>query len=104
MRSGLRAVAVVVGLGFAGFGCEAQRHMTGTYGRAYHAAFAAQPVNPKGTPPGAPTLLDSQEAAAVATSYRKSLAPADAQQEAPPVIILSPQDARNAVPAASVPK
>lgn len=59
-------------------GCADRQHLTKSHGRAYSEAFNRQTVNPNPPPRTGradPTLgLDSQEAAAVAKSYRRSLA------------------------------
>ena len=62
--------------GFGGSGC-ARTHLTATHGRAFHEAFAIQDANPnrKGSNPKSVNGLDSQEAAIIAGSYRKALAP-----------------------------
>ena len=56
-------------------GCADRVYLTKTHGRAYSDAFAQQKVYPAGAPASAKGTqgLDSQEAAAVAGTYRRSL-------------------------------
>jgi hypothetical protein len=71
--SALLALTVFGGL----TGCADRTYLTKSHGRAYNDAFARQAVPPEPRKPGKedPTQgLDSQEAAAVAGSYRRSLA------------------------------
>lgn len=82
-------------LGMLTGGCADRTYLTPTYGRAYSEAFRRQAVN-RVPPPGASTGngagagrsdatqgLDSQEAAAVARSYRRSLAGQEGASENP---------------------
>jgi len=55
-------------------GCS-RAHLTDSHGRAYHEAFAAQDANPNRKGNKSVHGLDSQEAAIIAGSYRKALAP-----------------------------
>jgi hypothetical protein len=61
-------------------GCADRLHMTPGHGRAVHAAFGNQQVNPEAGKKSRPTAgLDAQEAAAVTSNYRKSLMAKDSQ-------------------------
>jgi hypothetical protein len=100
----LLGLALVVG-----FGCARQTYLTPTHGRAYAEAFGHQTVNPNPIPTdGRDTQgLDSQEATAVARSYRRSLGANDSGEAgAAPMVIMSPgagQPAAPYTPAPSVP-
>ena len=53
-------------------------YLTPSHGRSYREAFAVQTVNPdRQTEPRAVHGLDSQEAAIISASYRKTLSPKD---------------------------
>ncbi len=86
----LAAVAAVATAASLMGGCSGRQHLARGYGVSRE-AFRAQRAVPE--PAGAPdvTGLDSQEAAIVADSYRRSLAPKGAQVEEEPVIMLAPQ-------------
>jgi hypothetical protein len=73
-RAGWLGVAVALAAGGLA-GCADRMYLTKTHGRAYADAFAQQQVYPGGAPGNAKGIqgLDSQEAAAVATAYRRSL-------------------------------
>lgn len=74
-------------------GACSRTHLTATHGRAYREVFAAQDANPNRKGSGKSVHgLDSQEAAIIAGSYRKALAP----QAAPvngqnQLLMISPQ-------------
>jgi hypothetical protein len=82
-------------------GCADRMYLTKTHGRAYSDAFAQQKVYPAGAPAAAKGTqgLDSQEAAAVAGAYRRSLSK-DAANEAsgPQLVMTNPAAAGMAVP------
>lgn len=84
--------AVVAALLAAGAGCD-RAHLTPTYGRAYHHAFAAQTENPgRAADPKAVHGLDSQEAAIISSNYRRSLSPKDpTAADRPQVLLYSPR-------------
>jgi hypothetical protein len=89
--------------------CGSRAHLTKSHGRSYHTAFARQDAAPahRTQPVQALTGLDSQEAAIVASSYRRSLAPKAAEiAEPPPVLIVAPesQSSQRRAVAPSVPK
>ena len=84
-------LAALVSLG--GAGCD-RAHLTASHGRAYQQAFAVQTVNPgRVAPANAVHGLDSQEAAIIASSYRRGLAPKEqsAGTERPQVLLYSPK-------------
>jgi hypothetical protein len=85
-------------LGLAGFllaglaagGCS-RAHLTSSHGRAYHEAFAVQDANPNRKATKSVHGLDSQEAAVIAGSYRKSLAPkTESVNTGPQLLMISP--------------
>ncbi len=86
-------LALLAGIVVAG--CADRTYLTKSHGRAYSEAFGRQAVNPEPPPRGrhadATQGLDSQEAAAVAKSYRRSLSgregTADGTQ---PTVIMNP--------------
>ena len=76
-RTTLWALLATAALGGAAAGCADRTYMTKSHGRAYNEAFGRQTVPPEPRKPGKedPTQgLDSQEATAVAGTYRRSLA------------------------------
>ena len=68
-----RSTLVLVAMLFAG--CADRAHLTSAHGRAYSEAFGHQTVNPEPRPADPKLIqgLDSQEAAAVAHTYRRGL-------------------------------
>jgi hypothetical protein len=98
--------ALLLGLLAGGASC-ARTHLTATHGQAYQRAFAVQTVNPHAsTDPKAIQGLDSQEAAIISRSYRRSLSPKDQPQvDRPQLLTYSAQTGlREAnVPPPSVP-
>jgi hypothetical protein len=68
----LSLALVLCGLGT---GACSRTRLTPTHGRAYHEAFAIQDANPSRKGNKSLNGLDSQEAAIIAGSYRKALAP-----------------------------
>jgi len=74
--------------GALGVGACSRVHITPTHGRAYHATFAAQDANPDRKTNKSLNGLDSQEAAIIAGSYRKALAPAAAAPAGGPQLLL----------------
>jgi hypothetical protein len=77
-------------LALAALGCGCARaHLTEKYGESYAAVFSEQaPPRPKTV--GPVSGLDSQEAAIISGSYRKSIAPKDTQVKDQPVLIVAP--------------
>ncbi|HET6151259.1 MAG TPA: hypothetical protein VFH68_27225 [Polyangia bacterium] len=68
-----------LGLFTVGSGCD-RAHLTASYGRAYNQSFAVQTVNPdRHVAATAVHGLDSQEAAIISASYRRSLSPKQEQ-------------------------
>jgi hypothetical protein len=98
-----KSARVLLAASLAALGC-AREQLTKTHGRSFHAAFARQTANPasKAQPPAG---LDSQEAAIIAESYRKSLAPKGTQVTEEPVLVVTPpQRQQPAQLAPSVPR
>lgn len=58
-----------------GLSACSRTHLTPTHGRAYREAFVVQDANPDRKTVQSVNGLDSQEAAIIAGSYRKALAP-----------------------------
>jgi hypothetical protein len=88
-------LAVLTACGLSSAGC-ARVHLTENHGRAYHEVFAAQDANPNRK--GYKTVhgLDSQEAAVIAGSYRKALAPKTGGSETPrQMLMVAPRAAGN---------
>jgi hypothetical protein len=68
-------VLLAAACAFAGGACS-RAHITPSHGRAFHEIFAIQDANPgRGKTQKSIHGLDSQEAAIIAGSYRKALAP-----------------------------
>lgn len=93
-------------------GCADRTYLTKSHGRAYSEAFGRQAVEPQQRPVGEadPTQgLDSQEAAVVAGSYRRSLAGKEGGGEAAnqhQMVLMNPAAAAQAggyMPPPSVP-
>ncbi len=96
---------IVLTLGVAALACSNRQHLSDAYASSYDAAFRVQAPAPAGGPARATTGLDSQEAAIVSDSYRKSLAPKDAKTTDQPVLYVAPPSRDYAQPLApSVPK
>lgn len=103
--------APVLLIALAAAGCADRTYLTKSHGRAYSEAFSRQTVNPNPSPrPGhadATQGLDSQEAAAVAKSYRRSLAGKEGASDATtqPMVIMNPGAAPSSsyMPPPSVP-
>jgi hypothetical protein len=98
-----RSGRVLLVASLAALACARDR-LTQTHGRSYQAAFARQTANPasKAQPPNG---LDSQEAAIVAESYRRSLAPKGTPVNEEPVLVVTPQKREQQAPLApSVPR
>jgi hypothetical protein len=66
------ALALVLG---GGLSACSRAHLTPSHGRAYHAAFRVQDANPNRKAAQSVNGLDANEAAIIAGSYRKALAP-----------------------------
>lgn len=67
----------VLGLALAsGLSACSRAHLTPSHGRAFRSAFVVQDANPNRKTVQSVNGLDSQEAAIIAGSYRKALAPA----------------------------
>jgi hypothetical protein len=90
-RPGVGLAFIALAACLAGGGC-ARTHLTSSHGRAYHEVFAAQDANPDRKTTKPVHGLDSQEAAIIAGSYRKALAPktgdSGAQQQ---MLMVAPQ-------------
>jgi hypothetical protein len=71
----------------SGAGCN-RAHLTATHGRAYHEVFTAQDANPGRKDAKSVNGLDSQEAAVIAGSYRKALAPKGENGGAQPQLLM----------------
>ncbi len=101
--AGLAFVALATCL--AGGGC-ARTHLTASHGRAYHEVFAAQDANPNRQGTKSVHGLDSNEAAIIAGSYRKALAPKASEGSAQgQLLMMSPnRPGAEAVVAPSVPQ
>jgi hypothetical protein len=88
-------------------GACSRAHITPTHGRAYREAFAVQDANPnRSKTPKSINGLDSQEAAIIAKSYRKELAPKVEAPQGNQLLMLSPNQgggAQATVLAPSVP-
>jgi hypothetical protein len=81
------ALALVVA---AGAGCS-RAHLTPTHGQAYHGAFAAQDANPNRKAKSVDGL-DANEAAIIAGSYRRALAPkAESSPGQNQLLMMAPQ-------------
>jgi hypothetical protein len=101
-----RALVFVVALSLSAGACS-RVHITPTHGRAFHEVFAIQDANPnRGEKAKSISGLDSQEAAIIAGSYRKALAPKDSGGGAAPQLLMVSPNAgggASAVVAPSVP-
>lgn len=101
-------MTVWVALACAGaLACSGHRSLTRDFGKANGSWWARQRVN-KDQISEPVTGLDSQEAAIVAQTYRRSLAPKDARTDAKPQVLILEEDergrARPKALAPSVPK
>jgi hypothetical protein len=86
--------------------CASRAHMWDASGRSYWAAFAQQTPQLKAPLKGPVSGLDSQEAAIIAQTYRRGLAPKAAQPREPPVLIVGQPSAETggySMPPPSVP-
>jgi hypothetical protein len=86
--------------------CASRAHMWEASGRSYSAALAQQAPQPKTPVKGPVGGLDSQEAAIIAQTYRRGLAPKAAQPREAPVLILGQPSAETggySLPPPSVP-
>jgi hypothetical protein len=82
-------------------GCS-RAHLTSSHGRSYRETFAAQDANPNRKNTKSVHGLDSQEAAIIAGSYRKALAPKESSSAAAPQLLMVNQP-RGGNEAASLP-
>ncbi len=84
-------------------GCG-RAHLSAAYGRSVHEQFAAQ--RERREVGKAATGLDAQEASIIASTYRRSLAPREAQEKEQPILVVTPPQAGAArtTLAPSVPK
>jgi len=90
-RNVLASALVLAGVLSLALGACSRAHITPTYGRAFRAAFAIQDANPHRKEQKSINGLDSQEAAIIAASYRKALAPkADTGGAGPQLLLMSP--------------
>ncbi len=89
MNCSLKLVGVGLVLVVSSVGCASRAHITPTQGQAYSAAFAQQ-VPPMAKVTGPVRGLDSQEAAIISSSYRRSLAPKTAQVKEEPILLVAP--------------
>lgn len=86
--------------------CSGQAGLAARHARYYEPVFRAQRAHPQAVaakdeaPP--PLGLDSQEAAVIAKTYVRSLAPERARVEETPVLLVSPPD-ESATPARNQP-
>jgi hypothetical protein len=84
------AFALVVPL-LLGVGACSRAHITPSHGRAFREAFAIQDANPnRGQTTKSLSGLDSQEAAIIAGSYRKALAPKSDTAASPQLLMVAP--------------
>jgi hypothetical protein len=92
MNAAALRLALVAAASFAVcLGACSRAHITPTHGRAYREAFAVQDANPnRAKEPKSINGLDSQEAAIIAKSYRKELAPKVDQPQGNQLLMLSP--------------
>jgi hypothetical protein len=75
----------------AALGCG-RAHLESGFGRSYHAQFDLQREHPNGTKRVRPiTGLDAQEASIMATTYRRGIAPKEAQEtKEQPILVVAP--------------
>jgi hypothetical protein len=86
-------------------GCG-RAHLEPGYGRSYHAQFSQQVASPA-APRKVTSGLDPQEAAIIASTYRRSLAPKEEHDvKDQPILVVTPQQRGMApgLPPPSVPK
>ena len=90
MKTLARSALLVCMLGAGA--CADRQHMGGpAYGRAYRTAFQRQTVDPNAGRTGrAVTHLDSQDAAVIARSYRKSMSKDEGARDQN-MVLVSPQ-------------
>ena len=86
------ALLILLGAG----ACD-RTHLSANHSRSYRAVFARQAFDPLAgdKPRGAKLFngLDSQEAAIVAKTYRKGLAPKEGQADQQPMVLVAPRGA-----------
>jgi hypothetical protein len=87
-------LGVIIAMGcLATAACGGRAHLARGFGDSYHAHFALQAIHPDAGNKAPVRLgLDSQEAAIVAESYRRSLMPEGSSQQGDeqPMIIVAP--------------
>jgi hypothetical protein len=85
------AALALAGVLATGLGACSRAHITPTHGRAFHQVFAIQDANPNRKNNKSLNGLDSQEAAIIAGSYRKGLAPkAESGAAGPQLLMVAP--------------
>lgn len=103
--------ALALGAALTAAACN-RAHLTASYGRANHEAFARQVANPEAATKPNPTAahmaqgLDSQEAAIVSKTYRRNLAPRSEEATGGNMLYYAPRSAQAAhtdLPPPSVP-
>lgn len=75
MKSAGWSVGLGIVLGAAGWGCGTPAHLTEGFGESYRTVYSRQAIRPPQQCAEPVTGLDSQEAAIISESYRRSLAP-----------------------------
>jgi hypothetical protein len=96
-------LVVLVLAGSLGGACSRAR-LTSTHGRAFHEVFTKQDANPGRKESKSIAGLDSQEAAIIAGSYRKGLAPkVDTGGNGPQLLMVNPNRGGGDNPGASMP-
>ena len=81
--AGASLLALLATSGVAG--CGGRAHLTERHGQSFRSAFAQQQANPQAGNKAKPLPgLDSQESAAIARNYRRSLVTKDSQPNMPP--------------------
>lgn len=68
-------LGAVLGCALGASGCAAPEHLTEGYGESFRAALERQAIQPVGCAAEPVSGLDSQEAAIISDSYRRSLLP-----------------------------
>jgi hypothetical protein len=98
---GCAAAALVAGLG----GCYSHAHLSQSQGVSFSATFARQVSASRPTDKGPVSGLDSQDAAIIAQTYHRSLAPRNTTPREQPILMVGPSSEPSAyVPPPSVPR